>query len=260
MSVVDSRIRVRLPMRRVESATPLPQLPNHNLIPLLLLPQLHYLRLQPLHHLHQIRLPEILQILNLPLHRLVHRVILLYLRSKLIVHPLNLLVLHSHLLPKLQHPQRRIHIPVTPIVLLQQLGQLQLQLQHLSVVLLQLVFEVHVLLVETPVYRLRGVAPRLLDETSVHANHRTTGKQLVSYLRQFTQIQPSLLQHITELACPTLHRPRPSLRQVPEYQRHNLQHRLTPRKQLDHVLDVGLYGERASQLLVFDLFAIELKQ
>ena len=74
----------------------------------------------------------------------------------------------------------------------------------MSVVLAQLLTQLHVLVVEAAVYGLGWVLWLALHETAVHRHEGTAGEELVGDLGQLTKIGPHLFQLLLDLVGPVL--------------------------------------------------------
>lgn len=145
-------------------------------------------------------------------------------------------------------------------MLLQQLGQLQLEVEHLPVVLVQLCLELQVFVVEAGVDGFGGVAALALDELAVHVDEWTVGEEPVGNLCQLAEVEPGLVDAVHQLGIGILLREVPRLHQVLEDKRHHLQQRLSVANQPHHVSHVGIDGQRADQLAILRGIPVQLNQ
>ena len=145
-------------------------------------------------------------------------------------------------------------------MLLQQLGQLQLEVEHLPVVLVQLCLEFKIFVVEAGVDGFGGVAALALDELAVHVDEWTVGEEPVGNLCQFAEVEPGLVDAVHQLGIGILLREVPRLHQVLEDKRHHLQQRLGVANQPHHVSHVGIDGQRADQLAILRGIPVQLNQ
>lgn len=84
-------------------------------------------------------------------------------------------------------------------MLLQQLGELQLKVEHLPVVLVEFRFELQVFVIEAGVDGFGGVAALALDELAVHVDQRAVGEELVGDFSQLAEVEPGLIDAVHQL-------------------------------------------------------------